>query len=100
MAGSRKPPAALAGARRSSSSQSQAEAEADLELEARRRYDPRDDPEGHCALKRLLVRLRREGETNGRGGGSVDVDRAAYLLEASAGNVALASGLYWEVRAD
>ena len=49
-------------------------------------------------LRELLVRLRREGETNGRGGGSVDVERASYLLEASAGNVALASGLYWEVR--
>ena len=86
---------AVAGGRRSqrgSSSLSQAEAAAAADLEARR-YDPE-----RGALRRLLSRLRREGEANGRGAGSVDVDRATYLLEASAGNVVLASGLYWEVR--
>ena len=87
--------AAAAGARRSSqrgaSSQQQ---EAAAAGPGARRYDPE-----RGALKRLLARLRREGEATGRGDGGVDADRAAYLLEASAGNVVLASGLYWEVSA-
>ena len=77
--------------------ESQAEASAAADLEARR-YDQgswEDDPEGSTLTRDLLVRLRREA--NGRGGGSVDAGRARYLLEASAGNVALASSLYWEV---
>ena len=62
-----------------------------------------DDP----LLTRLLHRLRREHGTNfgrgggdgggiGAGGGGVDRNRVMYLLEASAGNVGLASALYWE----
>ena len=80
--------------------ESQAEASAAADLEARR-YDQgswEDDPEGSTLTRDLLVRLRREANANGRGGGSVDAGRARYFLDASAGNVALASSLYWEVR--
>ena len=86
--------AAAAGGRRSSQRGQSSHAEAAAAGPGARRYDPE-----RGALKRLLARLRREGEATGRGDGGVDADRAAYLLEASAGNVVLASGLYWEVRA-
>lgn len=76
-------------------------------------HDDDDDPQ----MARLLHRLRREHATNfgtqhddtsggvgvgiagdSSGGGETRVNRtrARYLLEASAGNVGLASALYWE----
>eukprot|EP00585_Thalassiosira_rotula_P013587 CAMPEP_0196132420 /NCGR_PEP_ID=MMETSP0910-20130528/2048_1 /TAXON_ID=49265 /ORGANISM="Thalassiosira rotula, Strain GSO102" /LENGTH=1317 /DNA_ID=CAMNT_0041392027 /DNA_START=9 /DNA_END=3962 /DNA_ORIENTATION=+ len=66
-----------------------------------------DDPDDHndneeegCAdpqLQRLLNRLKHEHAANaGNRGSGVDRTRAQYLLEASAGNVGLASALYWE----
>ncbi|KAL7513813.1 hypothetical protein ACHAXN_011174 [Cyclotella atomus] len=50
------------------------------------------------ALSRLLSRLRREHASN-FGNDTLkpaDVERARYLMEATAGNVGLASWLYWE----
>lgn len=83
-----------AGGRRSrrgdSSSQVQAEAAAAADLDYKR-YDP----QGRHYMQMLLGRLRLEGEANGRGAGRVNVERAWYFLEASAGNLALASDLYW-----
>ncbi|KAL7473067.1 hypothetical protein ACHAXS_013448 [Conticribra weissflogii] len=54
---------------------------------------------GDSALKQLLRRLRREHLTNfGKGNKHriPDERKVRYLIEAAAGNVALASALYWE----
>ncbi|KAL9189505.1 hypothetical protein ACHAXT_009180 [Thalassiosira profunda] len=56
-----------------------------------------DDEAGDPQLQHLLRRLGRERATNNLGESSeLDRARARYLLEASAGNVGLASALYWE----
>ncbi|EJK60828.1 hypothetical protein THAOC_18759, partial [Thalassiosira oceanica] len=78
-----------------SSSQVQAEAAAAADLDYQR-YDP----QGRHYMQMLLGRLRLEGEANGRGAGRVNVERAWYFLEASAGNLALASDLYWDYAAN
>ena len=54
----------------------------------------RDDPERGARMRELLMSLQQEASI--RGAGSVDADRAAYMLEASAGDASLARGLYWE----
>ena len=63
--------------------------------------DNNEEDDVNPALQRLLDRLQREHSTNfgnnrPSGGGGVNRTRARYLLEASAGNVGLASALYWE----
>jgi len=61
------------------------------------------DSEEDEQLSRLLNRLQREHATNfpdsnsnNNSNNTVNRTRARYLLEASAGNVGLASALYWE----
>lgn len=55
----------------------------------------RDDHEHNAQMRELLSILRQEAS---RRGASVDMEFAASLLEASAGNVTMAGSLYWEVR--